>query len=212
MTYRRGKGFAWTEPQVCMLYQAIAEGLTAGGAARRIGKSRDAIRAKAKLLGLSFIKVPRMVRGQFPEWTKQDIMKLRSLLQEKPLREVAREMGRTPRAIRAKACRLGIPLAGGVVTIREAAGILGLAESTVRAAMRRLGIDKRMQCSGSRYFKNPNGLVPEEIEELAKAFSVNLNVKAPAKQLREVAAGNFEVRGLSETLRDRRRAQKSVQL
>lgn len=208
----RGRGPVWTEEEVSALYRALAEGLTKKEAAERVGRSFWAVVAKTKSLGLSFEKQVRLVQGKFPEWTEADVKKLRLLLQQMPLRQLALQLGRTPRAIRAKASRLGIPLAGGLVTQEEAAKILGVFPSTVRKAMRQLDIRKRQMVRGGRYYVRWYGLDTDDIEALARHLLKNVHLQASAKRLKEVAAGNYTIEGLSARMQARRRKKVYVQL
>lgn len=198
-----------------MLYQALAEGLSAREAATRIARSPDAIRAKAKWYGLTFLHTPgkRMVKGKFREWSVHEDNQLRSLLERKAVREVARTLGRSYKAVLNRAHRLGVPTAGNTVTIKEVADLLGLHWPTVGKHVRKLGIKKRKQTAFSRYYKNRKGLTEEEVQAIAKSILEDpLAGMKSLKKIRAVANGDFIVEGMSERMRRRRKPKKYVQL
>jgi hypothetical protein len=62
---------------------------------------------------LEFVNMPHSASNKQKPWTRSDVEELRAFVEEEmSVAEIAHELGRTPRAVRAKAAQEEIPLSG----------------------------------------------------------------------------------------------------
>lgn len=194
-------GRAWTQAEVQRLIDLAVEGLHAEAIGTAIGRPRYSVKSKAKELGLQLARKRRLVAGTMPEWTPEEDRQLEFFCERSP-RFLARKLGRSVRAVRARASRLGIRFGQGLVTVQEVADLLGVGPKTVRQHLDALGVTKRQAVPGRRKLKDRRGLEVEEVEAVAKAVLEDPRAgrSTTIARLKAVASGELGPVGLSERL------------
>lgn len=119
---------AWTEAEDAVLREVYPRGGTVAAVAALPARGGVAVQRRARRLGLDH---PRA-------WARKDVQRLRDLWLVRPTAQIARELGRTTKAVFQKARRLRLPFRpeGGYERVVDAARRLGMPERTFRALLR----------------------------------------------------------------------------